>query len=397
MEPQIVDTQINTRGAPPQPPRLVQLRAILDRLPDKTLLSRLHAYRPGAGRPGYPPRAMWRAYVASFVLNLPSTNALVRELEDDHRLRLMCGFRPYDPLPHRRTFNRFIRRLGAHADLIEAMHVDLTNHMKTLLPDMGEVVAIDSTPVRSHSQPRKGTDPEAGWAVANSPQGTHGKKWVWGAKAHLVADAIYGLPLSLIVTRGNRNDTLEMLPLVDKARGMYDWFNPKAAVADRGYDSRTNHEGLWFDRRIIPVMRLRSTPDGPPVCEGGMPMEFRGIDRDKRRVYRCPAEGCPLGSAKPKGRCAGTHRIDPTTDIRRHGVIRRHSKRWDGYYNLRKSIERIFKRMKESRRLERHCIRGLRGLRLHALMSALTLGATVLMNIRAGRMDRMGWMVRQVV
>ena len=306
------------------------------------------------------------------------------------------GFNPEAALPDRRTFNRFIERLGNHVDLIEDMHIRLTKQLRGLLPDMGRVVVVDSTPVRSHARPRKPTDPDAGWAVANSPQGTHGKKWVWGAKAHLISDAIHGLPLSIIVTRGNHSDTLEMLPLVDKARTTYGWFGPTACVADRGYDSKSNHEGLWFDRGIIPVMRLRGTPDGPPVCEGGRAMVYRSLDRQRRRVYECPVGGCPLKDKLPSGRCTKTHRIDPVRDIRRHGAIRRDGERWNLYYNLRKSIERIFKGAKESRRLERHAVRGLRQIRLHALMSFLTFSATALMHVRAGQQDRMGWMVQQV-
>ena len=43
---------------------------------------RLQEYRP-TGRQGYPLKALWRAYVGSFVLNLAHTNALIRRLEDD--------------------------------------------------------------------------------------------------------------------------------------------------------------------------------------------------------------------------------------------------------------------------------------------------------------------------
>ena len=52
--------------------------------------------------------------------------------------------------------------------------------------------------------------------------------------------------------------------------------------------------------------------------------------------------------------------------------------------------------MKESRRLERHCIRGLRQITLHAVMSALAFQATVLFRLRAGEAEWMRWMVRKV-
>ena len=101
------------------------------------------------GRHGYPPLGMWRAYLASFVLGLPSTNALIRQLQDDPELRLACGLG--DNVPHRTTFNRFIRRLSRHRDLVERCMAGLTDQMRDLLPGFGEEVAVDSTAVRSHS------------------------------------------------------------------------------------------------------------------------------------------------------------------------------------------------------------------------------------------------------
>ena len=106
-------------------------------------------------RPPVSLQAMWRAYVASFILNLPHTNALIRKLEDDPQLRDVCGFEPHAPLPHRRTFNRFIRRLADHHDLMGLYFNDLTEQLQERLPDFGKVVAIDASVVRSHSNPRK--------------------------------------------------------------------------------------------------------------------------------------------------------------------------------------------------------------------------------------------------
>ena len=150
----MVDRQPNTGVAPAQCPRVAELRAVFDILPDEPLIQRLRAYR-WTGRQGYPLRALWRAYVASFHLNLPHTNALIRELEDDRALREVCGFDPDAPLPDRRTFNRFIRRLARHADQVEVCLAALTTELKAFLPDLGEEIAIDATPVRSHSDPRK--------------------------------------------------------------------------------------------------------------------------------------------------------------------------------------------------------------------------------------------------
>ena len=91
-----------------------ELLAILD---DSALIERLQEYRH-TGRPGWSLRPLWCAYLASFYLDLPHTNALIRRLEDDSALREVCGFdEPYG-LPCRRTFNRFVRRLADHTDLV---------------------------------------------------------------------------------------------------------------------------------------------------------------------------------------------------------------------------------------------------------------------------------------
>lgn len=406
----MVNEQPITGGAPPQRPRIAELRAIFDDMPDRTLLRRLRAYRP-VGRQGYSLRAMWRAYMASFHLNLPHTNALIRELEDDPALRAVCGFDPEVPLPDRRTFNRFIRRLADHPELVEDCLATITTELKTVLPDLGDEVAIDASVVRTHADPRRDTDAEASWGVSHSPHARNkdGTEWVYGYKLHMIADANHGLPIAAIFTTGSRSDSPELPPLIDHAMTQYDWFHPKVAVADRGYDSATNHQALWFGHGILPIIHIRKpsntnlyqgiyTPDGVPTCLGMVPMEYRGTDEDGYRVYHCRRAGCELADSPSGGvrHCDTEYRQDPNEDIRLFGVIRRNSRRWRRYYRKRQAVERLFKSMKESRRLERHRTRGLRHVRLHALMSTLTFQITALMRIRTGDRANMRWMVRAV-
>lgn len=173
---------------------LAKLANIFGSIPDGHLLAHLWGHRRN-GRPGYPLQAMWRAYLASFVLNLGNTNDLIRRLMDDHPLRELCGFGSL--LPHRRTFNRFIRRLGVphHADMVEAIFTSLTNKLRELIPDLGAEVAVDSTVVRSHCSPHSKTkrsgrteksDPEASWTAKNTTQargaarnGSSGSSYTW--------------------------------------------------------------------------------------------------------------------------------------------------------------------------------------------------------------------------
>ena len=231
---------------------LGELAAILSRLDDAALLARLQDYR-WTGRQGYPLKALWRAYVASFVLNLPHTNSLIRRLEDDADFRELCGFQD---LPHRTTFNRFIRHLSHHADLVEHCFARLTHQLRTLLPDLGREVAVDSTTVRSHCNPnrRRISDPEASWTAKNSPRAKEGgKEWHHGYKVHMAVDANYGLPLAHVVTTAKRNDSPELPSVVRRAEALYRWFQPAAVIADRGYDSKANHEWL-HQKGTLPII-----------------------------------------------------------------------------------------------------------------------------------------------
>ena len=188
----------NTCGQVPQDSCHSELAAVFSSLDDAALLARLQEYRP-TGRQGYPLKALWRAYVGSFILNLPHTNALIRRLEDDQDLRDLCGFRR---LPHRTTFNRFIQRLSHHVDLVEACFAHVTNLLRDLLLDLGGEVAVDSTTVRSHCNPNRKriSDREASWTAKNRAGAKEGKEWHFGYKVHMVVDANYGVPLAHVVT-----------------------------------------------------------------------------------------------------------------------------------------------------------------------------------------------------
>ena len=388
---------------------LGELAAVFQNLDAADLLQRLEEYRP-TGRSGYSLLALWQAYVASFVLNLPHTNALIRRLEDEPDFRHLCGFG--DVLPHRTTFNRFIQRLSYHPDLVVACFARLTHHLKQLLPDLGAEVAIDSTTVRSHCNPnrskvRRGvkrvSDPEASWTAKNSARAkTGGKEWHHGYKVHMVADANYGLPLAHVVTTAKRNDSPELPTVMEHAEALYPWFRPAVAVADRGYDSRANHEYL-HQKGILPIIHIRRTDkdsiytlEGVPTCLGQVPMEYVRSDPEKGHLYRC--RGCHLAGSMRGGirHCDTEVWEDPTQNIRLFGVLRRGSQEWKDLYTKRQAIERVFKSMKESRRLERHCVRGLRQITLHSLMSALAFQATVLVRLQAGEVEWMRWMVRKI-
>ena len=395
---------------------LAELKAIFDTVDAVPLMERLMDYRRRVGRRGYPLRALWRAYLATFILNLSSTNALIRRLQDDTPLRVACGFKRL-PLPHRTTFNRFISRLADHQDLVDLALTGLTNQLQLELPGFGEEVAVDSTNVRTHSNPDRSplSDTEASWTGITTVTGRKKPEWHFGYKYHALADANYGVPITGYVTTASQSDFHTLPVLMDKASAEHEWFAPKYVMADKGYDSLANHEDV-LRRRAIPVIALRApagrntetgrlgqklfegiyTTDGVPTCMGEVPMEYVRSDPKQGHLYRCRAEGCDLKNRRGVRYCHDEVWENRQDNPRLFGPLRRDSPRWKELYAKRYAIERMFKGMKESRRLVSHAVRGLRQISLHATMSALAFQATVLMRLRAGQADMMRWQVRKV-
>lgn len=374
------------------------LAKTLDAVDDSPITTKIKEDRFG-GRSGYSPKVIWRACLASYVLGMPSTNALIRRLEEDPRLPETCGFG--ETLPHRTTFNRFFTRLADYQDLVDKCLADLAHQFREMLPDLGEKVAVDSTPVRSHSHPkrkgklsRKTSDPQASWTAKPSDRRKGEKDWFWGYNLHLMVDAVYGIPLYSYTTTASKHDSPELPRLRDGAKELLSWLNPKRVVADRGYDSVANHEAV-LDRGgvLISPVRLPLSDDkihegiytvkGEPTCMGVVPMVYGRSDPHLGHLYRRRREGCHLLGKKGRRYCNQEFWVNRSDNVRLFGPIRRDSAEWDGLYALRQSVERVFKSLKENRRLERDSFRGLRRVDLHAAVSVLGFAATVLVKLRA--------------
>ena len=368
-------------------------------------MARLWLYRASGGRPGWSLRALWRAYVASYVLNLNSTNDLIRRLEVDAPLRRLCGFGKQ--LPHRTTFNRFFNRLTRHPELVNECFTAVTEKLRELVPDLGGEVAIDSTTVRTHGNPHSQplSDPDAGWTAKHSGRAKEGgKEWAFGFKQHMVVDANTGIPLGILVTPANRNDSPMLPVLMDATQAQFAWLRPRAAMADRGYDAMSNYTYLQ-ERGTMPIILNRRQPygqlyegvyttSGVPMCIGNVPMEYVRSDPERGHLYRCV--GCHLASRKGVRYCDSEVWEDPTRNLRLFGPVRRDGPEWKALYDKRQSVERTFKSLKQSRRLERHCFRGLDKIRLHCLMATLTYSMTRLANLLRGTVADTSWMVTRV-
>ena len=70
------------------------LQMVLDALPDEELIKKLEDKR-GKGRDDWPVAAMWNSFVASFLFDHSSIASLIRELNRNKQLRMICGFQPH--------------------------------------------------------------------------------------------------------------------------------------------------------------------------------------------------------------------------------------------------------------------------------------------------------------
>lgn len=411
------------QSSPPAKSGYRFLAAILDGLNDQPILDTLQQYRH-TGRPGYPVRAMWRAYLCKFLLKVRFNNELLERLRGSQRLREVCGFG--DEVPSESALSRFVSRLADHQPLVSDCLADTTDELRKLvprfqkqdgkpdrkLPPLGAVVAIDSTLFPSYSNPNRKTvtDPDARWGVKHVAKAKEGNtEWGWGYKMHLLADVVHGIPLDFIITPANESDSPMLPPVLQKNKETFPWLRPKYLLGDKGYDALSNHQDL-MDQGITPVLHLRRpregelhdgiyTEKGSPTCIGKVGMDYIRTDPNTgHHLFRCPPEGCPLQERLNPALHRCDHEVweDPYDNLRVIGILPRASKKWKRLYRRRMSIERIFRSLKHSRGLEHHCARGIRKITLQATLSVLTYQATVLARLKVGDTDRMRRMSVQV-
>ena len=196
------------------------LRAIFENLQDDALLSKLKA--PRRGRPGHDTRVLWRCFVAAYALGLPSINATNRRLGDDPAIAAACGI---TTIPSKMTFSRFMAKLVRYDDLVENCLVKATDTLSRLLPNMGRVVAVDSTSIKGFSNSRKPSDPDCTLSYSNTQGFWHGYRLT------VIVDANYGVSMGCFLTTARDADTQLITPTLGRTRGLLKDFQPRAVLA----------------------------------------------------------------------------------------------------------------------------------------------------------------------
>lgn len=381
-----------------------ELAATINNLLDDQFRYDLQKMRHRVGA-GYLMVQLWKAYMVSFILNMDCTNDLIRRLEENPSLIQICDFAMDEALPSRWTFDRFIISLAEHLEPIERLLDRAVDQLHEQLPEFGVTVAIDSTPVRSHSNPQRKvkSDPEADFMVK---EGSIRKVWKWGYKLHLLIDTVWELPIAYEVTLARESDVTHLIPLLNKARQKFAWFKPWHIVADKGYDAGYNYKAA-YNIGAIPIIKMKERPQrqdakysldvsGIPHCEAGLPLLLMGHDRKKGMKYVCPHRAGKI-------KCSLLHNctlkvvwIRPFWEYRKFCSISRDSEQWNEIYSKRSAIERVNSKLKEHRRLDSHCHRGLSKIRLHCLMSVLSLAITALAEANANHVERVRACTRKV-
>ena len=402
---------VQPTAPPSSPPKsgIGFLAQVLENLDDDTLVATLEAYHP-TGRPGYPARAMLRAYYAKLVLNIRYNNQLLERLRGNRKLRELCGFG--DDIPSESVTSRFFQRLRSHVERQELAIPKILKEIRHYLPDLGEVVAIDGsfipTWANGNRKPEP-VDPDADWGFKNSATSKDSKPVLkFGYRVHMIADAIYGVPLSFTITKANGSEMTELPKVVKKLKAEHPWLTPHFFLGDRGYDSEDNHRTL-MKQEFTPVIHIRKpqADDGlydglynkkcQPLCLGNMGMEYVRTDRvSGEHQFRCPPQGCKLMGKGLVPNCRDEIWVNPDDNPRVVGPLARTNPLWKILYRKRWGIERYFRSGKHSRGLEHHSVMGMTGIRLQITASVLTWLATALARLQAGDRKRMRHMTIRV-
>lgn len=407
---------------------LERLQLLLDHLPDEPLMRELEGRR-GNGRNDYPVRPLWNSLLSCVVFQHRSIEGLRRELRRNGQLRCICGFdvlRGAGAVPPPWVYTRFLRSLYDCQDLIDGMFNALVAELHDLLPDFGNILAIDGKAIASHGNPRgEGTasepdgrrDLDATWGVktykgVRDDGTTWTKKQSWfGYRLHLIADATYDLPVAYELTSASPGEQPTGLALVEDLAGDHPDLIKGCdyLLGDKGYDGTAYHVGLWDAHRIKSVIDIRNlwkdgeqdrivtglqnvTYDhcGTVYCyclKTGQRQEmaFGGFEKDRECLkYRCPARHYGL-SCPSLGSCAVAHsvRIRLSEDRRVFTPVARSSYQWKTLYRKRTAVERVNSRLDVSFGFEDHYIR-----RQEKMNLRVGLALTVMLAMAAGRIKQ---------
>lgn len=414
---------------------LERLQLVLKTLPDEELMRDLERERKN-GRDDYPVRAVWNSILAGIVYQHPSIESLRRELRRNAQLRQLCGFDPARgerAVPPAWVYSRFLKKLMARQELLEAMFNRLVEELAQQLPDFGRILAIDGKALASFARGRKRqTDKgkpdgrrelDADWGqktLRGEREG--GSTWEkvvrwFGFKLHLVVDALYELPVTFKVTRASASEIKQGHRLIDQMAEHTPTILKRCEywLADRGYDDGKLHTKLWEEHGIKPVIDIRNLwRDGEdtrlltgwanvvydykgqvycycPQSARRRPMAYGGFEKERGTLkYRCPARHYGLTCmGMDRCRVKGAVRIPLKEDPRIFTPLARSSYAWKQIYKKRTAVERVNSRLDRVFGFEEHYIRGLKKMTLRCTLALLVMLVMALGRVREKKVQNL--------
>jgi hypothetical protein len=397
---------------------------VLDHLPDEPLMEVLEGERGSRGRDDYPVRAVWNSLLAGIIYGHESIESLRRELSRNTRLLWLCGFelsKERQLVPSAWVYSRFLKKLFKHQDLIDEMFDELLGQLRELLPDLGEVLAMDGKAVRSLARRKSKREAADGRSEADADYGAksywvereNGSLWKkvkhwFGYKLHLVVDANYELPVAWDLTRASASEVPQGKKLIKELKERHPGILGRCEylAADKGLDDTELNSTLWDEHGIKPLIDIRNCwQDGEKTrlvqgtenvvydYQGTVfcydmrtgyrrPMAYGGFEAERGTLkYRCPAQHYDCHCAW-KSQCPikGAVRIKLDEDRRVFTPLARSSYKWRDIYKKRTAVERVNSRMDVSYGFERHFIRGLAKMKLR-----MGLAMVVMLSMALGR------------
>ena len=416
---------------------LERLKLILEYISDEELMRKLEKSR-GKGRDDYPVRAMWNSLLAGIIFQHEGESSLIRELQRNGQLRIMCGFGGRK-VPNSYNYTRFLDSLIKHNDEVERIFDNVLKQLTELLPDFGVRLAGDGKAINSVATRKNKKEEKDGRRDLDADIGIKkysgtddaGKKWEkivswFGYKLHLIVDAVYELPVAFEITKASVGEGPEMKKLIEKIGKENPEIMKRCEVftADRGYDDEDIIKTLWLDYKTKAVIDIRNMwKDKNEVRMFENRHNIIGYDNFGEIYCYCPKTGirramsyngfeearetlkftCPQKAygAVCKG-CEGclynnkSIRIKMDEDSRRFTAIARSSYKWDREYKKRTSVERVNSRLDNSYGFEKHYIRGKKKMKMKVGLALLIMLVMALGRIKENQPEKMRSLISQV-
>jgi len=291
----------------------------------------------GPGRPPRKPMGIFKALIVKRLQQIPSERELCRRMWKDDNLRELCDIEAEQNPYHPSQLSRFKKRVGTRR-LQKIMNRLVKELLKGGLIG-GETVVLDATFVKAYSR-RDPHDNSHGKSDPEARVGRNGKTYELGYKLHIATDAKSELPLAVIAASANENEKKHAPALFQKTMKTTEQ-RTKTLIADSQYSSRKLREYLSANgvKAVIPY----SANQG----------------KDESKLLRVDKH------------------------FRTHGPAFERS-----VYRQRSATERTNSRLKDQLCLEKHRMRGLKRITIHALLCLIAMLLTAVAALRLNRPEK---------